>query len=82
MILKSGQNSLVKKEDKMEENIKKQRVSFLCKNIDELKRIIELAEGLEYQDLVISLTTIKRSLDYEKETNKIIVNALNERRKL
>ena len=64
----------------MEENIKKQRVSFLCKNIDELKRIIELAEGLEYQDLVISLTTIKRSLDYEKETNKIIVNALDKRR--
>ena len=65
----------------MEENIKKQRVSFLCKNIDELKRIIELAKGLEYQDLVVSLTTIKRSLDYEKETNKIIVNALNKRRK-
>jgi len=66
----------------MEENIKKQRVSFLCKNIDELKRIIELAEGLEYQDLVVSLTIVKRSLDYEQETNKIIVNALNKRRKL
>jgi len=65
----------------MEENIKKQRVSFLCKNIDELKRIIELAKGLEYQDLVVSLTVVKRSLDYEKETNKIIVNALNKRRK-
>ena len=80
MILKSGQNSLVKKEDKMEENIKKQRVSFLCKNIDELKRIIELAKGLEYQDLVVSLTVVKRSLDYEQETNKIIVNALDKRR--
>ena len=64
----------------MEENIKKQRVSFLCKNIDELKRIIELAKGLEYQDLVVSLTVVKRSLDYEKETNKIIVNALDKRR--
>ena len=64
----------------MEENIKKQRVSFLCKNIDELKRIIELAKGLEYQDLVVSLTVVKRSLDYEQEKNKIIVNALDKRR--
>ena len=64
----------------MEENIKKQRVSFLCKNIDKLKRIIELAKGLEYQDLVVSLTIVKRSLDYEQETNKIIVNALDKRR--
>ena len=64
----------------MEENIKKQRVSFLCKNIDELKRIIELAKGLEYQDLVVSLTVVQRSLDYEQETNKIIVNALDKRR--